>query len=112
MFLCHDPWPYCNIRPLSHCEEQSDVAIQRGLYMSKNKASWEWKKLKDICEKGSSSIKQGDLKNLDGDYPIYGASGFIQNVNFYQQDCEYIGIIKDGSGVGRTMFLPACSSVI
>ena len=75
-------------------------------------SNWEWKKLKDICEKGSSNIKQGDLKSLDGDYPIYGASGFIQNVDFYQQSKEYIGIVKDGSGVGRTMLLPAYSSVI
>ena len=80
--------------------------------MSKKNVEWEWKKLKDICEKGSSSIKQGDLKKITGDYPIYGASGFIQNVDFYQQDKEYIGIVKDGSGVGRTMFLPAYSSVI
>lgn len=80
--------------------------------MSKNKVEWEWKKLKDICEKGSSSVKQGDLKGVNGDYPIYGASGFIQNVDFFQQSQEYIGIVKDGSGVGRTMLLPAKSSVI
>ncbi len=73
---------------------------------------WEWKKLKDICEKGSSNIKQSDLKDLTGDYPIFGASGYIQNVDFYQRDRDYIGIIKDGSGVGRTMLLPAFSSVI
>ncbi len=75
-------------------------------------SKWEWKKLKDICEKGSSNIKQSDLKDLTGDYPIFGASGYIQNVDFYQRDRDYIGIIKDGSGVGRTMLLPAFSSVI
>ena len=75
-------------------------------------SKWEWKKLKDICEKASSNIKQSDLKDLTGDYPIFGASGYIQNVDFYQRDRDYIGIIKDGSGVGRTMLLPAFSSVI
>lgn len=75
-------------------------------------SKWEWKKLKDICEKGSSNIKQSDLKDLTGDYPIFSASGYIQNVDFYQRDRDYIGIIKDGSGVGRTMLLPAFSSVI
>lgn len=75
-------------------------------------SKWEWKKLKDICEKGSSNIKQSDLKDLAGDYPIFGASGYIQNVDFYQRNRDYIGIIKDGSGVGRTMLLPAFSSVI
>lgn len=75
-------------------------------------SKWEWKKLKDICEKGSSNIKQSDLKDLTGDYPIFGASGYIQNVDFYQRNRDYIGIIKDGSGVGRTTLLPAFSSVI
>ena len=76
------------------------------------KKDWEIKKLKDICDKGSSNVNMKDLSNLEGNYPIYGASGLIQNVNFYHQDKEYIGIIKDGSGIGRTMLLPAKSSVI
>ena len=76
------------------------------------KKDWKIKKLKDICEKGSSNVNMKDLSNLGGNYPIYGASGFIQNVNFYHQEKEYIGIIKDGSGIGRTMLLPAKSSVI
>lgn len=73
---------------------------------------WEIKKLKDICEKGSSNVNMKDLDKMQGNYPIYGASGFIQNVNFYHQENEYIGIIKDGSGIGRTMLLPPKSSVI
>ena len=74
--------------------------------------NWQIKKLKDICDKGSSNVNMKDLDKLEGDYPIYGASGFIKNVNFYHQEKEYIGIIKDGSGIGRTMLLPAKSSVI
>lgn len=76
------------------------------------KADWEVKKLKDICEKDSSNVNIKDLVGLEGEYPIYGASGLIQNINFYHQEEEYIGIIKDGSGIGRTMLLPSKSSVI
>ena len=68
--------------------------------------------LENICQKVSSNIKQSDLVNNNGDYPIYGASGFIKNVDFYMQDKPYIGIVKDGAGVGRVTKLPAFSSVI
>ena len=69
-------------------------------------------RLGDVCTKGSSNIKQSDLVNNNGDYPIYGAGGFIKNVDFFTQDKPYIGIVKDGAGVGRVMKLPAFSSVI
>ncbi|MBE6918294.1 MAG: restriction endonuclease subunit S [Ruminococcaceae bacterium] len=68
--------------------------------------------LKDLCTKGSSSIAQKDLEGHDGIYPIYGASGFIKNVDFYQQEKPYIAVVKDGAGVGRVMCLPKESSVI
>lgn len=69
-------------------------------------------KLGDICEKFSSNIAQKDLKNNFGKYPIYGAAGLIKNVEFYQQEREYLAIVKDGAGVGRVMKLPANSSII
>ena len=68
--------------------------------------------LKDLCEKGSSNIAQKDIEDNNGIYPIYGASGFIKNVDFYKQSNSYIAIVKDGAGVGRVMKLPAKSSVI
>jgi type I restriction enzyme S subunit len=68
--------------------------------------------LKDICSKAGSNIVQKDIVNTNGVYPIYGASGFIKNVDFYQQEKEYVAIVKDGAGVGRTMLLPSKSSVI
>ena len=68
--------------------------------------------LKDVCEKGSSNIAQKDLESNQGAYPIYGASGLIKHVDFFKQDKPYIAIVKDGAGVGRTMLLPAYSSVI
>ena len=68
--------------------------------------------LEEVCENRTSNISQKDLKENEGIYPIYGASGLIKKVDFYIQDKEYIGIVKDGAGVGRTMLLPSKSSVI
>ena len=69
-------------------------------------------KLEDVCEKGSSNIKQSDVENLNGDYPVFGASGYLGNVNFYHQDKPYVAVVKDGAGIGRTTMHPANSSVI
>lgn len=68
--------------------------------------------LGEICTKSSSNIAQKDLENCDGVYPIYGASGLIKYVDFYQQKNPYVAVVKDGAGVGRVMQLPAKSSVI
>ncbi len=68
--------------------------------------------LGEVCARGSSNIAQKDLDGNTGCYPIYGASGFIKNVDFYHQDKEYIAVVKDGAGIGRAMLLPAKSSVI
>ena len=69
-------------------------------------------RLGDVCTKGTSNIAQKDLEGHDGSYPIFGASGFIKYVDFYQQENPYIAIVKDGAGIGRVMKLPAKSSVI
>lgn len=76
------------------------------------KQGWEIKRIKDICYKESSNIAQNKIVKLDGGYPVYGASGFIQNVDFYQRDTSYIGVVKDGSGVGRVNIYPAFSSLL
>ena len=69
-------------------------------------------KLEDICERASSNLKQSDIKEMDGNYPIYGASGYIGSVDFYHQEKPYIAVVKDGAGIGRTFLHPAKSSVI
>ena len=69
-------------------------------------------KLQDVCVSMSSNIAQKDIKDCIGNYPIYGASGLIGNVDYYKQEAPYIGIVKDGAGVGRVYMLPAKSSVI
>lgn len=67
--------------------------------------------IKDICEKGSSALKQKELLP-EGKYPVYGASGIAGYLDSYQQENEYIGIVKDGSGIGRVAFYPEKTSLI
>ena len=69
-------------------------------------------RLEDVCEKGSSNLKQSDVVNKAGAYPIYGAAGYLGNVDFYHQDKPYVAVVKDGAGIGRTTLHPAKSSVI
>ena len=69
-------------------------------------------RIKDICDKGSSNLKQKDVEGKNGLYPVYGASGIISHIDTYHQEANYIAIVKDGSGIGRVTFMPAKSSVI
>ena len=69
-------------------------------------------KLEEVCERGTSNLRQSDVEGKTGAYPIYGAAGYIGNVDFYHQEKPYVAVVKDGAGIGRTMLLPAKSSVI
>lgn len=69
-------------------------------------------RLEELCIPKSSNLAQKDILENNGIYPVYGASGFIKKINFYHQKNEYIAVVKDGAGIGRTMFLPANSSII
>lgn len=73
---------------------------------------WKGMKIADICEKASSNIALNKIQDIDGDYPIYGASGYIKNVDFYHRDKAYIGVVKDGSGVGRVNTYPPMTSLL
>ena len=68
--------------------------------------------LGDVCERGSSNLRQSDIEGKTGDYPIFGAAGHIGNVDFYHQEKPYVAVVKDGAGIGRTTLLPAKSSII
>ena len=76
------------------------------------KYNWKYGILEDAVNKGSSSISLNKIKDDDGDYPVFGAKGFAQNVSFYQQESEYLGIIKDGAGIGRVSRHPEKSSIL
>ena len=65
-----------------------------------------------MIQKQSSSLALGDLEGNEGDYLVYGASGEIGTFNSYQQDDEFIGIVKDGAGVGRLIRCQGQSSVL
>ena len=69
-------------------------------------------KLEDVCVRGSSNLKQSDVIDETGEYPIYGAAGYIGSVDFYHQGQPYVAVVKDGVGIGRTTLYPAKSSVI
>ena len=68
--------------------------------------------LDEVCTKATSKYAQKDLADMTGDYPVFGASGFIKNIGVYQQEKTYVAVVKDGAGIGRTMLLPGKSSVI
>lgn len=70
------------------------------------------KQLKDICRGFTKNIALKDLGQHEGQFPIYGASGYIKDVDFYCCDTSYIGIVKDGSGVGRVDVYPGYSSLL
>lgn len=74
--------------------------------------SWKYGILDDAVTKGSSNISLNKVKDDDGDYPIFGAKGFVQNISFFQQDKDYLAIIKDGAGIGRVSKHPQKSSVV
>ncbi len=73
---------------------------------------WEERKLGEVCEKKSSNITAGSLAESDGHYRIYGATGFLQNVDFFQVETAFISIVKDRAGVGRVLKCEPKSSVL
>ena len=76
------------------------------------KENWTYKKVKEVCNKASSNIVLNKIEDNRGEYPLYGASGLVKGIDFYHRDEPYIGIVKDGSGVGRVDVYPAKSSLV
>ena len=74
----------------------------------------EWKqyKLKDLLTVKSSSISINQLEDNTGTYPLYGASGFLKNIDFCEMETDYISIVKDGSGVGNLSYHEKNSSIV
>ena len=67
--------------------------------------AWEQRKLEDICSYQSSSLTINDIDE-NGQYDLYDANSLIGKTNKGYMKMEYITIIKDGAGVGRTRMLP------
>ena len=68
--------------------------------------------LRQLVKYTSSNLSLNDLVDSSGMYPLYGADGFVKNIDFYEMDEEYIGIVKDGAGVGRIIFNKNKSSIL
>ncbi|MBQ8677296.1 MAG: restriction endonuclease subunit S [Alphaproteobacteria bacterium] len=65
----------------------------------------------DICIAKTKGIAAKDVDET-GKYPVFGATGLMGYLDTYESENEYIGIIKDGAGVGRTNIYPAKSSLL
>lgn len=68
-------------------------------------------KLKYLCKSFSTPLSQQDISK-DGKYKVFGASGCVGYMNEYSCDKEYLGIIKDGAGVGRIIKYPKQTSLL
>lgn len=73
---------------------------------------WKEYKLKDLLTVKSSSISINQLEDNTGEYPLYGASGFLKNIDFCEMNRDYISIVKDGSGVGNLSYHEKNSSIV
>lgn len=68
-------------------------------------------KLKYLCSSFSTTLATKELSE-QGAYPVYGAAGIMGYLDSYQSELEYLGIIKDGAGVGRIQKYPEKSSLL
>ncbi|WP_158837601.1 hypothetical protein [Polaribacter sp. L3A8] len=73
---------------------------------------WEEKKLERIATKKSSNISANAIEENFGDYKLYGVSGSIKSIDFYREKEQFISIVKDGAGVGRTLLCESKSSFL
>lgn len=68
--------------------------------------------MKDLLNNKSSSVSINQLDGNTGNYPLYGASGFLKCIDFCEMETDYISIVKDGSGVGNISFHEKNTSVV
>ena len=70
--------------------------------------------IKAISTYSVSTISQTMLESYEGKqlYPVFNANSIAGYVDFYENECPYISIIKDGAGIGRVRLCEAKSSTI
>ena len=70
--------------------------------------------IKAISTYSVSTISQTMLESYEGKqlYPVFNAHSIAGHVDFYENECPYISIIKDGAGIGRVRLCEAKSSTI
>lgn len=63
---------------------------------------WKWATIGEITENFDSErnpVSKSKRKNIQGNYPYYGASGIIDHLNDYILDGEYLLISEDGANL-------------
>ena len=73
---------------------------------------WEVKSLKEFALYESSNLSLNSLEDNIGTYNLYGASGLLKKIDFYQKEEESIGLVKDGSGYGNLIWCDTYSSIL
>lgn len=74
---------------------------------------WEGKSLSKVARKLGAGVSSSETHaHMPDGFPVYGAGGLVGFMADYGSDEEYIGVIKDGAGVGRIALCPARSSVV
>ena len=70
--------------------------------------------IKTISTYSVSTISQTTLDSYEGKrlYPVFNANSIGGYVDFYQNKCPYVSIIKDVAGIGRVRLCEAKSSTI
>lgn len=80
--------------------------------MRVDKTKWNKTTLEKLCTCDSSDIVISKTSIGCGEYKLYGASGLIGNIDYFHKDKPYLGLVKDGSGVGRVNKYPPYSSLV
>lgn len=73
---------------------------------------WKTCKLKNIASSFSYNISLDELIDDNTCYQVFGASGLAGYSKNKRMDNEYLGIVKDGAGIGRVNLYPKNSSLL
>jgi type I restriction enzyme, S subunit len=73
---------------------------------------WDLMMLNEITNYKSSNLSLNKLEENTGKYKLYGASGMLKGIDFYQTDKESFAIVKDGSGFGNLLWCDKNSSIL
>ena len=72
---------------------------------------WEVTRIKYIAKADSSGLSLDKLLD-DGNFEVYDANSLVGYINHKPVKENYISIIKDGAGIGRTKLMPKNTNVI
>src|SRR5690606_19047275 len=77
------------------CQIEGDLLSQKIRFKNEtgnNYPDWKRIKIEEVCEKQSSNISANKIEDNSGEFPIYGATGFLKNIDFYEIESDYIAI--------------------